>query len=448
MMGWYAKKANQAVQWFEPMYSYSQTNQGKPTRDGGAYLEAAVKQAILQGNDTVIHYSHGSTNWQAQPTTGDRTAAAQFKLTGYKTLFKGKSGVKSIAESVLKQALANGSPVAISFYVRPGFENLKSSSYIDTDTKGSVLGAHAVLAVGYNSTGLRIQNSWGTAWGQSGYGYLSWSVVDQDVYEAYQATGYKVTPAPKAGSNSDLNGDQLADIVGIYSNDYLYSYTNNGNLTPFNLGTKVSPGWGATVKFGVGDVTGDGKADILAVKSNGDLMLYPNASGAGIKVGVGWQHFTQFEVGDVTGDGYADIVVAQSDGQLFLYPNTRVASHPYSSKIKIGVGWQSFTHLAVGDVTGDGYADIVGALPDGTLRLYTNTKSATSPYSSWKQIGVGWKPYTSIWLSDLNGDRVADIIAVLNDGTLWWWKNNGTGTSYSVRAQIGFKGWSGFKFIG
>jgi hypothetical protein len=40
--------------------------------------------------------------------------------------------------------------------------------------KANRLGGHAVLICGYDENGVYIQNSWGTAWGIWGFGWLSW----------------------------------------------------------------------------------------------------------------------------------------------------------------------------------------------------------------------------------------------------------------------------------
>lgn len=41
-----------------------------------------------------------------------------------------------------------------------------------------------MIALGYDSEGLLVENSWGTEWGNKGFGKLSWSVVAKDVIGA------------------------------------------------------------------------------------------------------------------------------------------------------------------------------------------------------------------------------------------------------------------------
>jgi len=44
---------------------------------------------------------------------------------------------------------------------------------------GKSCGGHAVTAVGYNTVGLLIQNSWGTEWGKYGFCCLPWDLVEK-----------------------------------------------------------------------------------------------------------------------------------------------------------------------------------------------------------------------------------------------------------------------------
>ncbi len=49
----------------------------------------------------------------------------------------------------------------------------------------TVRGGHAVALVGYTATSFIVRNSWGTGWGDKGYGYASWSYAQAAFTEAY-----------------------------------------------------------------------------------------------------------------------------------------------------------------------------------------------------------------------------------------------------------------------
>lgn len=60
------------------------------------------------------------------------------------------------------------------------------------------VGGHAILAVGWNATGLRLRNSWGADWGQGGEATLPWAQVGH-LREAWKAVDVvEPKPAPKS----------------------------------------------------------------------------------------------------------------------------------------------------------------------------------------------------------------------------------------------------------
>lgn len=65
----------------------------------------------------------------------------------------------------------------------------------DPANPSEMYGGHAVCAVGYdNSTRLiKFKNSWGTDWGENGYGYLSYEYVMSYLWDAWICTDLEVT---------------------------------------------------------------------------------------------------------------------------------------------------------------------------------------------------------------------------------------------------------------
>ncbi|QBG90204.1 diffusible signal factor-reguated C1 family cysteine protease [Xanthomonas oryzae] len=183
LTGWYANANKQAQKRFAPMYLYSQINDGV---DEGSTMEAPMEVALAQGIDTEQHYSWGNYDWKHKPTAADRANAAKnpTPYSKYTVLYSGHgNGGRALIEQI-KLALASSTPVAIGFYVRQGFEELTPKNQVDYDIKTPILGGHAVVALGYDREGLIVENSWGTNWGNKGFGKLSWSVVAKDVIVA------------------------------------------------------------------------------------------------------------------------------------------------------------------------------------------------------------------------------------------------------------------------
>jgi hypothetical protein len=191
MLGWYSRYNGIVGQPFAPMYTYSQINGGV---DAGSYPTSALEVAKTQGSDTRAHYSHNDYDWRTKPNASEKANAAKFKIKGYTTLFAGSGQAGSA--TLIKQALATKHPVAIEMAVRRGFDYLGANpNAVDDDITSTIRGYHEVLAVGYDAAGLIIENSWGTGWGNGGFGRLSWRVVTKDVWEADTIEGF-VTPPP------------------------------------------------------------------------------------------------------------------------------------------------------------------------------------------------------------------------------------------------------------
>ena len=196
MLGWYSRHDNRPGQPFHPMYTYSQIHLDNSAGGGGSYADRALNVAVSQGNDTMAHYSHSTTDFISQPNASERANAANWRISGWQTLYANTngSGGGSTGSTLIKTALANGKPVAIALPIRPGFDNMPNSpTTLDDDITGSFSsrGYHEVMATGYDQYGLWIQNSWGTTtWGYKGYGRLSWRVVGNDVYQAHTISGF------------------------------------------------------------------------------------------------------------------------------------------------------------------------------------------------------------------------------------------------------------------
>jgi hypothetical protein len=94
-------------------------------------------------------------------------------------------------------------------------------------------------------------------------------------------------------------------------------------------------------------------------------------------------------LGDLNADKYAELVTIEPDGNLYQYVNSRNAMSPYATKQQIGSGWGGYARVMLGDVNGDGYADIMGVTSAGDVYAYFNTRSTTTPYGSRSLIATG-----------------------------------------------------------
>jgi C1A family cysteine protease len=163
-----------------PMYTYAQLARGN---DQGSTPSDTFDILTSQGVDTMDDYWQGNFDYTTQPDSNERANAANWKLSGYTPINTG-SGIKA----GVQQAIASGLPVAISIPVYMSFERISRSQAADYSyypTSGDqYMGGHEITIIGYNSSGVRVQNSWGTSWGDSGFINLSWNYLANQVEEA------------------------------------------------------------------------------------------------------------------------------------------------------------------------------------------------------------------------------------------------------------------------
>ncbi|WP_269855518.1 C1 family peptidase [Streptomyces sp. RPT161] len=163
-----------------PMYTYSQIVQGQNV---GTSPEQHFQIATTQGVDVKSDYQQGDFDYTTQPTTSEIANAAKWKLSGFTPLHTGKQ-IRNDVESALSQ----GEPVTIAIPVYDSFFYLtprQAASYTYYPASGEqYAGGHEITIVGYNSKGVRVENSWGKGWGDRGYVNLSWNYLANQVWEA------------------------------------------------------------------------------------------------------------------------------------------------------------------------------------------------------------------------------------------------------------------------
>jgi len=173
-------------------------------------------------------------------------------------------------------------------------------------------------------------------------------------------------PAWRVGGTGDINGDGFADLVWQNSNDgTLSAWLMRGTQV---LGASVlqyspvNPSWKIR---GVADVNGDGKADIIWQHDAGWVGVWlMNGYNVISTMYLSVPRTTDpnwviVGAGDVTGDGMADIFWQnRSTGQLGVWfmNGASVIAVRYLSTYVSDLNWKIH---GVGDVTGDGMADLL-----------------------------------------------------------------------------------------
>ncbi|MFF5280831.1 N-acetylmuramoyl-L-alanine amidase [Streptomyces sp. NPDC013171] len=204
-----------------------------------------------------------------------------------------------------------------------------------------------------------------------------------------------------------LRADGTGDAVARDASGALWYYQGSGNPSaPFKARLRTGGGWQVYDRItGVRDLTGDGKPDLIAREKSGVLWLYKGTGTPAtpfaprVKIGTGWQIYNDVvSTGDLTSDGKPDLIGRDSTGALWLYKGTGSATAPYAARVKVGTGWQIYNSITgPSDLTGDGKVDFVARDASGTLWLYKGTGSATAPYATRVQVSPGWQSYNLIF---------------------------------------------------
>ncbi|MGW0771219.1 FG-GAP repeat domain-containing protein [Streptomyces sp. NPDC002676] len=202
----------------------------------------------------------------------------------------------------------------------------------------------------------------------------------------------------------DMGADRCAELLVRMPSGELRRYVGkcSGTYTPSNSHTSLGTGWGAyNVLTAPGDLTGDGRTDLLARKaSTGDVYLFAGDGASGLKAGVkirsAWTGYTKIVgAGDLNGDGYGDVLARDKAGTLWRYDGTGTGL--LKDRVKVFSDWGASYNVIVGigDITGDGKNDLVER--DSAGNLYRNDGDGKGSFSARTRIATGWGGYKGIF---------------------------------------------------
>ncbi|MEU2504146.1 VCBS repeat-containing protein [Streptomyces sp. NPDC007863] len=245
---------------------------------------------------------------------------------------------------------------------------------------------------------------------------------------AVERTGtFTLTRAPRP---HDVDGNGSPDVLGRDGTGYLSSndlrqlwslHPGEGQpvpqYDPYSL--PIGPGWQVYDRIAAtGDIAGTGNGDLVARDGTGMLWFYAGKGthtapfAARTQIGGGWQVYDKLTGGsDLTGDGRADLLATDKAGVLWLYASTGDAKAPFQPKKQIGGGWQVYTEIvATGDLAGATGGDLVARDTAGALWLYLGKGDGT--FTARTLIGSGWQAYEQILgVGDVDGDGRNDLVA-------------------------------------
>lgn len=162
------------------------------TGDTGAFLRSTMGALALFGVPPEEYWRYNVADYEKEPPAFCYAFAQNYQAIRYYRL--DTSGLsKPALLTRIKTYLSAGLPAMFGFTVFSSYTQARSTGSIPFPTSGEkTVGGHAVIAVGYNDNikiknghsgatetkgALLIRNSWGTGWGDAGYGWIPYEYV-------------------------------------------------------------------------------------------------------------------------------------------------------------------------------------------------------------------------------------------------------------------------------
>lgn len=156
------------------IYYEERVLEGSTNVDAGAYIRDGLKVVNKKGAPLESLWPYNINQFAVQPPANAYADAATRKVTAYQ---------RCANFAAVKAALAAGNPVVVGFDVYASFETIQVARTgimpYPNAFRDQYLGGHAVCLVGYKDTTQQFiaRNSWGTTWGDRGYFYMPYRVI-------------------------------------------------------------------------------------------------------------------------------------------------------------------------------------------------------------------------------------------------------------------------------
>lgn len=206
---------------FSPAFVFNQIkvagcDQGSRISDGLSLMQKVGALELSQ-------FPFDEQSCDRLPTEAELASAEAFRIKGFQRLWGPTSRNKHVSA---RRALAAGHPVVIGMMIPRSMPDLRGEVFRPTEAERmgmqalyekrrttEILGGHAMTVIGYDDSRdggrFEIVNSWGDAWGDGGFFWLSYKDFNHFVTQGYEM----IPPDPPRAATQDMRGSLVVKHI-------------------------------------------------------------------------------------------------------------------------------------------------------------------------------------------------------------------------------------------